>query len=587
MRPVRPVRPVLSAHTRAERRREVTERLGGREGRALAAAAAAAAAGYGLYTLYSPRATIAHADSIRSLDEFKRMQAAWTLEAERHKKSDTPESKFALATLMYEGRGYVLNRREALVLFESAAVKGNADAQFAMGELYEFGHLFDGKERQDLVVAANWYRLALKEASTRLQAQEALRAMHGKHEPSVRRDTWMDSTRVYLRMEADSGTAGAAAQYGAACESMRSPLRTMSDVAQKDLADDAEQYYRKALAQDTNDHEVQFRLASLLRTLGKESEAKELMAQSAENGNAAALLALEQYAKAADAGNIAAHVLLAEQYKNKGRPDAALKVLTAAEKIGSVSVLEALWSLYDDSPTLENRDAQLHNYAFAAANFSPALAQRLLEPTEHEHPIAFESVLGRHAQGIGIVDPAGMYYIRNGPKGAGGASGAIYAWLQMDQFPAAVTKAVTAECMAAFHAHGEKGVIHVASPDLTDERSYSSALSRLTTAYTNVLTLFRETSELLQLRIPPLSSGVFAGTWKASMPELTARALHAATIETGANPRTCTLCVFEDFGVAVQYRHALINATRAATPSRSRGSTVPTAPRPRRGRPGS
>ena len=51
-----------------------------------------------------------------------------------------------------------------------------------------------------------------------------------------------------------------------------------------------------------------------------------------------------------------------------------------------------------------------------------------------------------------IVDPAGLSYIRAGPKGAGGAAGEIYRWLditEQDAFPAPVSDATTAPMCVA------------------------------------------------------------------------------------------------------------------------------------------
>merc|ERR1719464_451014 len=57
-----------------------------------------------------------------------------------------------------------------------------------------------------------------------------------------------------------------------------------------------------------------------------------------------------------------------------------------------------------------------------------------------------------------FVDPAGLYYIRNGPMGAGGAAGAIYKWLGIGSdpsFPDEVRAAITQPLRAKFHAYGK------------------------------------------------------------------------------------------------------------------------------------
>ena len=66
---------------------------------------------------------------------------------------------------------------------------------------------------------------------------------------------------------------------------------------------------------------------------------------------------------------------------------------------------------------------------------------------------------------VAFVDPAGLHYIRTGPSGAGGAAGAIYAYLGIDgddAFPPAVVEAVTAPTQAKHHAYpaGGDAVVH-------------------------------------------------------------------------------------------------------------------------------
>ena len=67
------------------------------------------------------------------------------------------------------------------------------------------------------------------------------------------------------------------------------------------------------------------------------------------------------------------------------------------------------------------------------------------------------------------VDPAGLPYIRNGPSGAGGASGQMYKWLGISNshFPQCVQDAITEPLQAKFHAYdtGNRNVIHVIGPD--------------------------------------------------------------------------------------------------------------------------
>ena len=74
-----------------------------------------------------------------------------------------------------------------------------------------------------------------------------------------------------------------------------------------------------------------------------------------------------------------------------------------------------------------------------------------------------------------ICDPAGLHHIQppGGPKGAGGAAGAIYKWLGIDQdeaFTDDVIDAVTRPGDAKHHQYALRGreahVIHSVGPDL-------------------------------------------------------------------------------------------------------------------------
>lgn len=57
--------------------------------------------------------------------------------------------------------------------------------------------------------------------------------------------------------------------------------------------------------------------------------------------------------------------------------------------------------------------------------------------------------------GLAILDPAGLHFIRNGPKGAGGAAGQIYRWLEIEEleaFPAPVVQAIQEPLQVPVHA---------------------------------------------------------------------------------------------------------------------------------------
>ena len=86
---------------------------------------------------------------------------------------------------------------------------------------------------------------------------------------------------------------------------------------------------------------------------------------------------------------------------------------------------------------------------------------------------------GRFIDGVGpdpkqcpsvcITDPAGLHHIQppGGPRGAGGAAGAIYKWLGIGNestFPAEVVKSISAQGHAKYHAYAAgRGLIHVVS----------------------------------------------------------------------------------------------------------------------------
>ena len=88
-------------------------------------------------------------------------------------------------------------------------------------------------------------------------------------------------------------------------------------------------------------------------------------------------------------------------------------------------------------------------------------------------------IISNHQSSItnhpGICDPAGLHHIQppGGPKGAGGAAGAIYKWLGIDQdeaFTDDVIAAVTRPGDAKHHQYTLRGreahVIHSVGPDL-------------------------------------------------------------------------------------------------------------------------
>lgn len=135
-----------------------------------------------------------------------------------------------------------------------------------------------------------------------------------------------------------------------------------------------------------------------------------------------------------------------------------------------------------------------------------------------------------------IVDPAGLAFLQTGPAGAGGASGAIYRWLGIDsepQFPADVSAAIKEDLRAKCHAYSQCAVIHVAAPDLRQlayDNQPDEVVEALSIAYQGVIKEFLA-SKRKRLRICPISGGIFSGDHAERLPELTAKALTRAIVE--------------------------------------------------------
>jgi len=152
--------------------------------------------------------------------------------------------------------------------------------------------------------------------------------------------------------------------------------------------------------------------------------------------------------------------------------------------------------------------------------------------------------------GIVFCDPAGLPFIqRTGPGGAGGASGAIYDFLGIrddDAFPEPVREAVTAVGLAKHHAYpqeegGPLHCIHTVGPNFNRRRddgrqhSREEAQEELAAAYKNVLCEFHAAASgeggPTQLRLLPISGGIFAGPFADEIAPLTMDALGAAAAE--------------------------------------------------------
>lgn len=173
---------------------------------------------------------------------------------------------------------------------------------------------------------------------------------------------------------------------------------------------------------------------------------------------------------------------------------------------------------------------------------------------------------------VAVVDPAGLQYIQHfGPKGAGGASGAIYKWLGIqdsDAFPHDIRDSIHTEGDAKFHQYGQKAIIHVASPELSMVTDQAVARQLLATSYANVLREFVTSAET-KLRLLPIASGIFAGPFSTELPELTFAALddgfrslpefsQSALLDKLAYQSSIEMCIFAE---------AELDAYRDACPS--------------------
>ena len=180
-----------------------------------------------------------------------------------------------------------------------------------------------------------------------------------------------------------------------------------------------------------------------------------------------------------------------------------------------------------------------------------------------------------------ITDPAGLHFIQSSPRGAGGASGAIYVWLGIntdDSFPTDVSEAIKTAGDAKYHCYPSKSgsnssghlhVIHTVGPDFRqgNRRSREEAVQELSISYLNIFREFitidcgQEAVPPLQLRLLPVSGGIFSGPWGSSIAALTFESINAAYLQLTheqqelLDARVVELCVFaenelEDFARA-------------------------------------
>ena len=122
----------------------------------VAAGALAAGLAYALYTesdsaectLDEARRLDSDAAKADSQEGFDALMENWTKAAALYRKESCPAARYKLGRLCFEGRGYVLDLELGLRLYESAAVNGNHDAQFALAMAMYFlwtRHLQDYK----------------------------------------------------------------------------------------------------------------------------------------------------------------------------------------------------------------------------------------------------------------------------------------------------------------------------------------------------------------------------------------------------------------------------------------------------------
>jgi len=127
-----------------------------------------------------------------------------------------------------------------------------------------------------------------------------------------------------------------------------------------------------------------------------------------------------------------------------------------------------------------------------------------------------------------FVDPAGLPFIKSSPGGAGGAAGALYAWLGITNdpsFPEPVVTAINKPLDAKFHAYGAKKCVHVVGPNFSGGGvKREQAVDQLAKAYQALLVEF-VASGLPNLRMLPVSGGIFAGEFISDFHTMTAEAL--------------------------------------------------------------
>ena len=160
----------------------------------------------------------------------------------------------------------------------------------------------------------------------------------------------------------------------------------------------------------------------------------------------------------------------------------------------------------------------------------------------------FETITGKPEGSEALVDPAGLPYVsgQSPMKEAGAASGVIYRWLGVNDFPQDVRDGIKRATDAKFHKYDENKsyvfprirtenselkhtktnrVVHVVGPDFRQEsKDNRSGLETLARAYTNILSETAR-SQVSSLRLLPVSGGVFAAHFRNDIHFMTWHAL--------------------------------------------------------------
>ena len=195
-----------------------------------------------------------------------------------------------------------------------------------------------------------------------------------------------------------------------------------------------------------------------------------------------------------------------------------------------------------------------------------------------------------------IVDPASIQILSNPyfrPADAGGAAGAIYRFLGIDDntaFPPDVVSELNSDDnRAAYKRYGfpdATHVIHVIGPDfkVQEDASRDEAVSQLARAYAGVLRIACQQPRQL-LRLVPISSGIYAGKFRDEMPHITAEALLAAFEDLEASKpellkqlapaegRQIEMCIFNPTE-ADTYAAALASCTQSPAAASASASAV-------------